>query len=297
MAVYKIADSYMKIEGKVACVPDEFAVFQSNTDGAGAQQVELILQKNVEKKIRNGMLFAKGDPRAKTVISSHYVSIYQRSGEMYLNYHEYDNLFYSILREDGAQVEIYMDQEMFEIDPKTMKSMLNYVLRDAFLYWIQRQGKMALHSATVIYRDKVYAFVGESGAGKTTHTQMWQEMHGSEILDGDVCVIQCTKAGEVVAYGLPWCGTSGIYQNACYPLGGVVLLQQAPKNQVEQLEASEAEMVMICQCMSPNWNKECMNYNLDICDQFMEQKVPVWLLRNRPEPEAVEMIRHRFDHS
>ena len=236
-----------------------------------------------------------GKAGAKGIVCNNYFTVYEREGRLYLNYNQYENLLISVLTKSGAQAIIYLDQDNFNNRPNDLKKMLLYALRDAYLLWIQKQEKMALHSSTIIYKGKAYAFSGTSGTGKTTHTNMWIDRYKTPILDGDMCVLSQKADGKIYAYGLPWCGTSELYLNECWPLGGIVFLEQATENKVYELKGPYAEVPLICQSLSPNWTKEQMNRTIDICDKIMEQQIPIWLLENKPELEAVELIKEAID--
>lgn len=84
-------------------------------------------------------------------------------------------------------------------------------------------GKFAIHSASILYKEKAGLFSGHSGMGKSTHTQMWHDLLQTPYLNGDLNLLGW-ESGKIIVYGIPWCGTSGIYTTTDHELGGIVLL-------------------------------------------------------------------------
>ena len=55
-----------------------------------------------------------------------------------------------------------------------------------FLFAAQKHGKFAIHSASILYKEKAWLFSGHSGMGKSTHTQMWHDLLQTPYLNGDL---------------------------------------------------------------------------------------------------------------
>ena len=71
--------------------------------------------------------------------------------------------------------------------------------------------------------------------GKSTHTALWHDLIGTPYLNGDLNLIGI-KDGYYQVYGIPWCGTSGIFTTKTYPLGGLILLGRASDDHLETLD-------------------------------------------------------------
>lgn len=112
-----------------------------------------------------------------------------------------------------------------------------FVCFSCFLH--NKTGLFAIHSASILYREKGMAFFpGHSGMGKSTHTGLWHQLLGTPFLNGDLNLLGIHE-NRIMVYGIPWCGTSGIYTIKTYELGGIVLLGRDPaRDYLEELSPS-----------------------------------------------------------
>lgn len=125
--------------------------------------------------------------------------------------------------------------------------------------------------------------------GKSTHAKLWQKSYGVSILDGDVTACRILEDGPI-AYGLPWCGTSGQFINKCGTLRAVVFLQQAKYNRIRKLDFMEAYMYLTGRCFLLPWNDDLTNSFLEIIEE-LTKSTEFYLLECRPDYEAVEMVK------
>lgn len=70
-------------------------------------------------------------------------------------------------------------------------------------------------------------FPGTPAWAKSTHTGLWHQLLGTPFLNGDLNLLGIHE-NRIMVYGIPWCGTSGIYTTKNYELGGIVLLGRNP---------------------------------------------------------------------
>lgn len=146
--------------------------------------------------------------------------------------------------------------------------------RDAFL----------LHSSVVRYQGRAVLFSGPACAGKSTQAALWQKHLGAQILNGDRCVIRKYPDG-FYGGGSPWAGTSGIYSREQAPIAAIFLVRQAPENSVQRLGAG-AFAPLFSQTVVNSWDQAFMEQICELFQQLLCQ-VPVYLLRCRPDEEAV----------
>lgn len=135
-------------------------------------------------------------------------------------------------------------------------------LRFPFLILAQVRGLCVMHSASLLYQGKAWLFSGHSGAGKSTHVQLWQDTFGTPWINGDLNLLG-TKEGQAVCYGLPWCGTSGISIPGEFPLGGVTFLKQAPFDRVSKIAPDPLALSLAKRMITPNWTASMMQQNID----------------------------------
>jgi hypothetical protein len=92
-----------------------------------------------------------------------------------------------------------------------------------------------------------------------------------------------------MAYGIPYCGTSGICRDAKLPVAAIVCLSQAPQDRVEPLMGMRAFRNLWEGCSVNLWDRE----DVELCTKgVMEviRQVPVVHLACTPEKSAVETL-------
>jgi len=162
-------------------------------------------------------------------------------------------------------------------------------LRDVMIIVLSRNNGLLLHSCSILWEEQVIAFSGKSGVGKSTHARLWQESYGVSILDGDVTACRILEDGPI-AYGLPWCGTSGQFINKSGALRAVVFLQQAKVNSIRRLDFMEAYLYLAGRCFLLPWNNELTNRFLNVIES-LAKSTKFYLLECLPDYEAVEMVK------
>ena len=102
-----------------------------------------------------------------------------------------------------------------------------------------------MHSSVTVKDGKGYLFLGRSGTGKSTHSQLWiNNIDGCELLNDDNPVLRFEENGETRVYGSPWSGKTPCYRNLDYPVGAIVDLHQAKENKIRRLTNVEAYAMM-----------------------------------------------------
>ena len=153
---------------------------------------------------------------------------------------------------------------------------------------------LLFHSSVVCRNGKAYMFLGPSGTGKSTHTRLWLKyIEGSSLLNDDNPVVRIGDDGKPVVYGSPWSGKTPCYLNEKYPLGGVVMLTQAPHNTIRQLQPIEAYAVMSSSVSGKRWDKSIadgLHHTLNILTQ---QNIS-WYMECLPDEEAARITSSRI---
>ena len=149
------------------------------------------------------------------------------------------------------------------------------------------------HAAVVNYEGKGYMFLGKSGTGKSTHARLWLKYNeGSELLNDDNPVVRIEKDAEgngvTRVYGSPWSGKTPCYKNEVYPLGGFVMLSQAPYNKIERLRGVRAYAVLV-PCISGKRWESVIADGLHKTENALAMNVPVWYLECLPDEDAAKL--------
>ena len=114
-----------------------------------------------------------------------------------------------------------------------------------------------MHSSVTVKDGKGYLFLGRSGTGKSTHSQLWiNNLEGCELLNDDNPVLRIEENGEIRVYGSPWSGKTPCYRNLDYPVGAIVDLHQAKVNQIRRMSIAEAYATMFTSSSGIRFLKE-----------------------------------------
>ena len=157
------------------------------------------------------------------------------------------------------------------------------------------QGTVLFHAAVVSKEGKGYMFLGPSGTGKSTHASLWQRYIARTALvndDNPVVRIEmtCETSGETcaVVYGSPWSGKTPCYRNVSYPLGGIVMLSQAPYNKICRLDGIHAYAALVQSISGKRWEVSIAD-GLHRTENTLVSKVPIWHLECLPDEEAAQL--------
>jgi len=146
------------------------------------------------------------------------------------------------------------------------------------------------HSSVVSYQGRAYMFLGKSGTGKSTHSQLWlKHIEGTELVNDDNPVVRIIN-GEARVYGSPWSGKTPCYRNVDYPIGGIVKLKQAPSNEIRRAKAVEAYVFLAMSISGMRWNTK-MGDGLHETENMLTATVPVWHLSCLPDQNAAELCQ------
>ena len=144
------------------------------------------------------------------------------------------------------------------------------------------------HSSVVSYQSKAYMFLGKSGTGKSTHSQLWlKHIDGTELVNDDNPVVRIID-GETRVYGSPWSGKTPCYRNVDYPIGGIVKLKQAPHNEIRRMKPVEAYVALAMSISGMRW-KKWMGDGIHQTENQLTATVPIWHLSCLPDQEAAEL--------
>lgn len=155
------------------------------------------------------------------------------------------------------------------------------------MYTFATANKMTtlFHSSVVSLNGKAYMFLGKSGTGKSTHSQLWlKHIEGTELVNDDNPIVRMID-GEARVYGSPWSGKTPCYRNVNYPIGGIVKLKQAPSNEIRRMKAVEAYVALAMSISGMRWKKQ-MGNDIHETENKLTASVPVWHLSCLPDQNA-----------
>ncbi len=168
----------------------------------------------------------------------------------------------------------------------SLRFSIGTVLMLMFTFATARKNTLLMHSSVTVKNGKAYLFLGKSGTGKSTHSQLWiNNIEGCELLNDDNPVVRVDDNGEVRVYGSPWSGKTPCYRNLDYPVGAIVDLHQAKKNQIRRLPLVLAYAAMYVSYSGYRFLKD-MADGLHATNENVVSTVPCYSLDCLPNAEA-----------
>ena len=208
---------------------------------------------------------AVNESEERTVLIHHNeLTVLEYPDEYVLFFHELKSVEELHLSKDGSYAHFYCDEPSDEV-----RFNLFHAIRMAFLVFAMQQGKVMLHSCSILFNDMVWAFSGPSGTGKSTHCDIWKRLFDTPIVNGDLNLIGI-EDGVAYVYGTPWCGSSGIFENAKRRLGGIVLLKQAVDNRLEELSPEKKILYVEQRLITSVWDRTMLEKTLNIVSEIVK---------------------------
>ena len=149
-----------------------------------------------------------------------------------------------------------------------------------------------LHAALINWNGKGILFTGPSGIGKSTQADLWAQIEGAEIINGDRAIIR-HQNDSYIAWGSPYAGTSGIYKNLGTPIAAIVVLSQGDDNILRPLTALAAFQNILQEATTAPWDPQFMARLTDLILNLAEQ-IPIYHLSCTPTQEAVEILKKKL---
>ena len=191
--------------------------------------------------------------------------------------------------EDVIKLDIPKDflKEKQQDNPHLSMAMCEYIWTGALFAFklLERRG-FVLHSSAVAYEGNAYLFSADSGTGKSTHTEFWQEVFGADkavILNDDKPAVREID-GKFYASGTMFSGKSPISENITVPIKALCFIHRSETNEIKRIGAGEALPLLFEQTLRPK-NAEKLLELTDILDGFL-RTVPVYSLGVTYSPDS-----------
>lgn len=136
--------------------------------------------------------------------------------------------------------------------------------------------RFLLHGSVISAGGKGYAFLGHSGAGKSTHSALWLKyFQNCSVINGDKPIIgYCDNV--FTAFGTPWNGKEGLGENISAPLCGVCFIEQSKENKIVKLSNDELVTKIFNQLLIPEEPQRAIKF-LGMIDKFVNN-IPAYVL-------------------
>lgn len=146
-----------------------------------------------------------------------------------------------------------------------------------------------LHSSFVVWHGQGILFTAPSGTGKSTQADLWEQYEDADIYNGDRTIVRRIN-GSYYGFGSPYAGSSGIYRNESAPICAIIVLTQAPENQIWRLNGKQAFLPLFRETLANTWNPVYMESMTDlVLDAAVT--IPVFHLACRPDRDAVDLVK------
>ncbi len=153
---------------------------------------------------------------------------------------------------------------------------------------------LLMHSSVVENNGNAYMFLGASGRGKSTHSDLWtKHINGSRLINDDNPIVRIAPDGTPTVYGSPWSGKRPVYMNVHYPIGGIAAIEQAKENRIEKESVIKSFGILLSSCSTFMFDKKV---HMDICGTIKEvlERIPVHTLHCLPDADAATLSSSTF---
>lgn len=278
---YNIAGIQVHYKGRKEWLHAFFEPFLE--DGKENPSAHTVKQSGISQSWRVRPLSEVPEITGELLLFGSQLDVYRCSGDYMLRFPSNHHLALCTLSFDGKEAVFYYDgsTQQEAVDE------LFYGFRAAFFYLA------ALHSASNYYQEKAWLYSASSGTGKTTHVKLWEKLYAVPVLNGDLNLLGMEK-DEVFVYGIPWCGTSGVYTTKKYPLGGIILLKRGTENRVCKLPQDERQLYTAQRMISPAWTEKQVDDSLLFAEKLSD-RIPIRRLYCTQEPSATAVMKEYID--
>ncbi|EGW38456.1 hypothetical protein [Desulfosporosinus sp. OT] len=158
-----------------------------------------------------------------------------------------------------------------------------------FRYNLLHMDGLVVHASALEWNGKGLIFSAPSGTGKSTHVKLWQEyINDVIVLNDDNPAVRIIN-NQPTIFGTPWSGSAFIHSNESAPLFAIIVLEQAQDNVLRKLDRHEVILKLMPRVFLPYFDQNFMDKAMTIFENIITS-VPVYLLKCRPDREAVELV-------
>ncbi len=271
---YSIADLTVSIEGNDSMsILEQLSGFgEFITDNSNNVDIRIILDSNLD--LANKERFTQ----LKNFVVDGTEHIFW-AGEKEL-------LFQLISSDDSIDVLQERGSSEIRLSSCTSALMLRFALWAAYSMVAIESGVVPIHASSVEHKGYAMLSLGESGTGKSTHSNMWLESIPDTRPFNDDSPMLRMQAGTLYTYGSPWSGKRAWYVAKRYPAKAIVRIVRDQNNSIERLNAINS-IAAVYPSLPPMFalDKALSAKLLDIVSKVY-QSTPIYRLKCRPDHQA-----------
>lgn len=151
-----------------------------------------------------------------------------------------------------------------------------------------KHGVILIHSAVIAVDGEAYAFLAESGVGKSTHLRQWMKHFGERatIVNGDKPMYSFA-GGRLTVHGSPWKGKEGWGENISLPVKAFCFLERGNTNEIKSADKGDIARRLFRQVLLPTDARELALF-MGILDRTVKE-VPFYTLKCNISEEAAAL--------
>ena len=200
-------------------------------------------------------------------------------------YWDHGKSIYRLEQKDAPeQIKLLIPREFQKQFAQNANWLLYLALERPLLHY----GRIVLHASAVIYHGCAYVFTAPSGGGKSTQARIWERKLCAEVLNGDKVVLH-NNGKQLIAYGSPIAGSSGIYKNLCAPVAAIVQLEKGIETEISPLIMRERYLLLYSEAVKSDWDPAFNQRLLQLAESYLPQAEYV-RLSCLPDPSAAEAL-------
>jgi hypothetical protein len=158
-----------------------------------------------------------------------------------------------------------------------------------FYHQIVDHDAVMLHASAIVMDGVAYLFSARSGTGKSTHTQLWLKLFGTDrayILNDDKPAIRIID-GAAYACGTPFSGKSDLNVNKVVPLKAICFIERSENNFIEKMGVHKALPNIMNQTIH-SANEDYLQKSLHIIEKIIEL-TPIYRLGCNISTDAAQL--------
>jgi len=181
--------------------------------------------------------------------------------------------------------------------PEDRRFGLGNAMMLAFAFSAAYYNIILMHASVTLNAGYGYLFLGKSGTGKSTHSKLWRQyIEGSDLLNDDNPAVKACEDGRIIVYGTPWSGKTPCYRNMQVPVGAIVRLEQAPKNEIKREPMLHAFASVLSSCSTMIWDKPSY-WSITQTVEQVAKHTPVFYLKCLPDEAAARLSYLTIKHN
>ena len=157
------------------------------------------------------------------------------------------------------------------------------------IQYLAQERSLIVHACGVVDNDTGMLFVGESGAGKSTISNLWHQHNGITILSDDRIILR-KRNGALWMHGTPWHGEARFVSPRSTELAHIYFLQHDGNNAVHPLNRADTVVEFLKASFPPFWDSGGVSFAMDFLRDLAE-KVPCQTLSFKPDASIVEFVK------